>query len=197
MQWGHDADAKLFMHVLKIHNVKLDFPALAMAMGNDVTPKAITHRIAKLRSMAQDASSPAAGASAGLSLPQPNKRTAPAKQAPRAPGSPSPAGKKGTATATAANKTPVGGTKRTATGAVKNGKGKVSGGSPLQNVIAAYNGNGDEDNEDEDEDEDEVVVVETPSKKVKTAKADMAAGSAGQKDESAEGGDGEGGVEYA
>lgn len=140
--------------------------------------------------MAQDASSPAAGASAGLSLPQPNKRTAPAKQAPRATGSPSPAGKKGNTIATAANKTPVGGTKRTATGVVKNGNGKVSGGSPLQNVIAAYNGNGDED-------EDEAVMVETPSKKVKTAKAGMGAGSAGQEDGSAEGGEEDGGVAYA
>ncbi|CAF9938830.1 hypothetical protein IMSHALPRED_001099 [Imshaugia aleurites] len=154
MQWGPDADAKLFMHVLKIHNVKIDYNALAMAMGNDVTPKALTHRIAKLRSMADDASTPVAGAPPGLGLPQPTKRS-PAK---RAPASPATAGKKGanattttannaTTTTTAANaanaananKSTLAGTKRNAAGAAKggNGNGKTNAGSPLTNVVAA------------------------------------------------------------
>lgn len=183
MQWGPDSDAKFFMHVLKIHNVKLDYGALAIAMGNDVTPKALVHRVAKLRSMAEDASTPVAGASSGLGLPQPNKR-APAKRAPRT--APAPAGKK------AANKTPnVAGAKRTAAGTVKNGNGKEkgNGGSPLQNVFAAYNGGEDEGGEDE---EGEEGKVEVPSKKVKATIAGVAL-----EDESTDAEEGEGGVRYA
>lgn len=175
MQWGPDADAKLFMHVLRIHNVKLDYTALAMAMGNDVTPKALTHRIAKLRSMAQDASTPVAGSTSGLSLPEPNKRNTTAKRAPRA--TTAAPDKKGTATA--ANKAPIGGgTKRTATGAVKDGNGKgngkkASGGSPLQN-----GGDGDEEGDE--------GVVERSGKKVKGGYTGMGAGSVVKEDEGAD-----------
>ncbi|KAI9835956.1 MAG: hypothetical protein M1837_003568 [Sclerophora amabilis] len=52
MHWNDQADARLFTHTLKIHNVKLDYPALAAAMGEGVTPKAIQHRIQKLRAFA-------------------------------------------------------------------------------------------------------------------------------------------------
>ncbi|KAK3170004.1 hypothetical protein OEA41_009389 [Lepraria neglecta] len=83
MQWGPEVDAKLFMYVLKIHNVKLDYQALALAMGNDVTPKAITHRIARLRQVADKHCFPTASASPGLGLPVPRTR-APNKR-PRAP----------------------------------------------------------------------------------------------------------------
>ncbi len=138
--------------------MNLEHHSILILPNTDVTPKALTHRIAKLRSMAEDASTPAAGASSGLPLPQPNRRNAPAKSTARAPATLSPAGKK---SATAANKTPVTGSKRTAAGTVKKGNGKANGGSHLQNVVAASNGNGHEDEDDEEE----------SSKKVKTAKA--------------------------
>ncbi|KAA8894510.1 hypothetical protein FN846DRAFT_922921 [Sphaerosporella brunnea] len=52
MQWNDQADARLFANVLKLHVVKLDYPALAKAMGNGVTPKAISHRISKIKEKA-------------------------------------------------------------------------------------------------------------------------------------------------
>ncbi|KAF8540765.1 hypothetical protein BDD12DRAFT_804269 [Trichophaea hybrida] len=68
MQWNDQADARLFANVLKLHVVKLDYLALAKAMGNGtislplttcrsltppgVTPKAISHRIAKIKEKA-------------------------------------------------------------------------------------------------------------------------------------------------
>ncbi|KAI9875731.1 MAG: hypothetical protein M1830_008061 [Pleopsidium flavum] len=52
MHWNDKTDVKLFLHVLKIHNVKLNYEALAAAMGSDVTPKAISHRISRLRTIA-------------------------------------------------------------------------------------------------------------------------------------------------
>lgn len=126
--------------------------------------------------MAEEASTPAPGATPGLGLPQTNKRNGtPAKGTPRATATPSPAGKKATA------KTPVAGAKRTAAGTVKNGAGKANGGSPLQNVVAAGNGNGDEVAED-DEAETE---VQTPSKKAKTGSVDVKNGDAVAEAESA------------
>ncbi|CUS09975.1 unnamed protein product [Tuber aestivum] len=56
MQWNDQADARLFANVLKHHVVKLDYQQLARAMGDtlaDVTPKAISHRIAKIKEKAQ------------------------------------------------------------------------------------------------------------------------------------------------
>ncbi|KAI5813027.1 hypothetical protein BZA77DRAFT_346528 [Pyronema omphalodes] len=52
MQWNDQADARLFANVLKLHVVKLDYAQLAKAMGNGVTPKAISHRIAKIKDKA-------------------------------------------------------------------------------------------------------------------------------------------------
>ncbi|KAI9765382.1 MAG: hypothetical protein M1835_007418 [Candelina submexicana] len=52
MTWNDKADVRLFIHVLKIHSVRLDYPALAAAMGENVTPKALSHRIAKLKAIA-------------------------------------------------------------------------------------------------------------------------------------------------
>ncbi|MCJ1244220.1 hypothetical protein MMC30_001418 [Trapelia coarctata] len=52
MKWGHEADAKLLAAVIRIHNIKLDYPALAAAMGDDCTSKALMHRFAKLKSVA-------------------------------------------------------------------------------------------------------------------------------------------------
>lgn len=115
--------------------------------------------------MAEDASTPVAGANPGLGLPQPSKRS-PAKRASRATAT---TGKK---VATAANKTSVTGTKRTTTGTAKNGDGKANRGNLLQNVVAAHNGNGGEGGEG-GEDEQEELGVETSGKKVKTAKTDV------------------------
>ncbi|KAG0636947.1 hypothetical protein HOY80DRAFT_1053066 [Tuber brumale] len=53
MQWNDQADARLFANVLKHHVVKLDYQQLARAMGDNVTPKAISHRIAKIKEKAQ------------------------------------------------------------------------------------------------------------------------------------------------
>ncbi|KAI5787238.1 hypothetical protein EDC01DRAFT_779675 [Geopyxis carbonaria] len=53
MQWNDQADARLFSNVLRIHVVKLDYHALAKAMGNGVTPKAISHRISKIKEKAK------------------------------------------------------------------------------------------------------------------------------------------------
>ncbi|KAI9825237.1 MAG: hypothetical protein M1832_001271 [Thelocarpon impressellum] len=50
--WNDRQDVRLFINVLKVHSVKLDYAALAAAMGQGVTGKAISHRIAKLRSIA-------------------------------------------------------------------------------------------------------------------------------------------------
>ncbi|PUU78834.1 hypothetical protein B9Z19DRAFT_1125975 [Tuber borchii] len=44
---------QLFANVLKHHVVKLDYQRLAQAMGDNVTPKAISHRIAKIKEKAQ------------------------------------------------------------------------------------------------------------------------------------------------
>ncbi|KAL9122601.1 MAG: hypothetical protein Q9187_000854 [Circinaria calcarea] len=61
VHWNDQADAKLFACVLKTHGVKLDMPRLAAAMtealGEEVTAKALTHRFAKLRSVASSADS--------------------------------------------------------------------------------------------------------------------------------------------
>lgn len=146
-------------------------PLLTPLPPTDVTPKALMHRVAKLRSIAEDASTPTSGASSGLGLPQP------AKRAPRAS-----TGKK-VVIATAADKTP---TKRTATGAVKYGNngGGGGGGSPLQNVVAAYSGDGGSADEEE----------KKPGKKVKTASAGKGVGTLAYRYgyESMEAGEGEG-----
>ncbi|MCJ1462304.1 hypothetical protein MMC07_000904 [Pseudocyphellaria aurata] len=51
MQWGNEADVQLFKILLKTHDVKIDYKVLAEGMGNGITPKAITHRIGKIRSL--------------------------------------------------------------------------------------------------------------------------------------------------
>ncbi|TID19494.1 hypothetical protein E2P81_ATG06661 [Venturia nashicola] len=65
MNWGPEADAKLFAAVLKVHDIKVNYAALATEMGADCTAKAITHRIAKIKSDGKAAggggSIPAAG----------------------------------------------------------------------------------------------------------------------------------------
>ncbi|KAI9856890.1 MAG: hypothetical protein M1813_008727 [Trichoglossum hirsutum] len=54
MTWNDKADVRLFVNVLKIHNIKLDYVEIAKAMGDNVTAKAITHRISKLRQIAAE-----------------------------------------------------------------------------------------------------------------------------------------------
>ncbi|KAI9774807.1 MAG: hypothetical protein M1840_000023 [Geoglossum simile] len=65
IRWNAQADVKLFINVLNIHNIKIDYNALADAMGENVTAKAITHRISKLRQIAaEEGSTPASESSA-------------------------------------------------------------------------------------------------------------------------------------
>ena len=170
--------------------MNLEHHSILILPTTDVTPKALTHRIAKIRSMAEDASTPAAGASSGLPLPQPHKSNTPAKSTARAPATLPKAGNK---SATAANKTPVTGSKRTAAGTVKKGNGKANGGSHLQNVVAASNGN---DHEDEN-DEEEELKVEMSSKKVKIANAGKGKVAMAHDEESDTVKEGKGGATYA
>ncbi|KAE9963351.1 hypothetical protein EG328_011494 [Venturia inaequalis] len=60
MNWGPEADAKLFAAVLKVHDIKVNYAALAAEMGSDCTAKAITHRIAKIKSDGKASSTGAA-----------------------------------------------------------------------------------------------------------------------------------------
>ncbi|KAL2050878.1 hypothetical protein ABVK25_008776 [Lepraria finkii] len=161
MQWGPDVDAKLFMYVLKIHNVKLDYQALAMAMGNDVTPKAIIHRIAKLRQAANEHSSPSASASPGLGLPAPRTR-APNKR-PRAPAT---AAK--TTPSTKSTTIPLGagaGTKRKAAPVVPGQLDTAESAEAASADFFARGGQPVQEGEGGEEDHDE--HDESPSKKVK------------------------------
>ncbi|KAK5119941.1 hypothetical protein LTR85_007017 [Meristemomyces frigidus] len=55
MNWNAEADAKLLSHVFEVCNVQVtskDYDTLATAMG--CTPKAIKHRILKLRNVKKD-----------------------------------------------------------------------------------------------------------------------------------------------
>ncbi|KAJ6262217.1 hypothetical protein Dda_3022 [Drechslerella dactyloides] len=71
MRWDGTADAKLFMAVLKVHSLKLNYDAIAKLMGEDCTAKAISHRIAKLKTLSGEAS----GASASNSTPNTPTKT--------------------------------------------------------------------------------------------------------------------------
>lgn len=143
--------------------------------------------------MAEDASTATSGASSGLSLPQPNKRTATKPRAPRSmtPGPAAAARKKAAAIEdnndddeeNEDEKKPVsagnggagaGGTnKRSATGAIKGANGKLMAKkSPLQNVVAADDAEKADEDEDEGEEEDD-IKNEIANKKVKTAGAGM------------------------
>ncbi|KAI9814035.1 MAG: hypothetical protein M1827_003499 [Pycnora praestabilis] len=55
VSWNAEADAKLLLLIVKVHDVKLDYAALATGMGEDVTPLAVSKHIAKLRSKAVNA----------------------------------------------------------------------------------------------------------------------------------------------
>ncbi|KAJ9628575.1 hypothetical protein H2203_002476 [Taxawa tesnikishii (nom. ined.)] len=60
MVWNAEADAKLFVAVMKVYDVKVagnKLNEVAQMMGPDCTAKAITHRLAKLRSQAVGGSS--------------------------------------------------------------------------------------------------------------------------------------------
>lgn len=65
---------------MKVHNIKPDYAALAAEMGEDVTPKAITHQFARLKSLGKGAantSSPARGKSSANNSPRtPGKTSA-------------------------------------------------------------------------------------------------------------------------
>ncbi|RVX71683.1 hypothetical protein B0A52_03867 [Exophiala mesophila] len=53
MTWDENADARLFAGLLTTHDIAVDYKKLAAFMGNGCTPKAITHRISKIRSIAK------------------------------------------------------------------------------------------------------------------------------------------------
>lgn len=52
MQWTDEATARLLVHILKIHNVKLDYEQLAQCMGPECTAKAVMHRVARIKATA-------------------------------------------------------------------------------------------------------------------------------------------------
>ncbi|KAF3921402.1 hypothetical protein ABW21_db0200684 [Orbilia brochopaga] len=64
MRWDATADAKLFMAVLKVHSLKLNYDAIAKLMGEDCTAKAISHRIAKLKNLSGEVGGASTSASA-------------------------------------------------------------------------------------------------------------------------------------
>ncbi|KAI9853153.1 MAG: hypothetical protein M1838_000009 [Thelocarpon superellum] len=55
VRWDDHAHVRLLINILKVHEVKLDYNALAAAMGEGCTAKAISHRIFKLRKEAESA----------------------------------------------------------------------------------------------------------------------------------------------
>lgn len=151
----------------------------------DVTPKAITHRIAKLRSMADDASTPVASTNGN---PGPAKRNSPAKRTPATTTSTTaPATKKPVATPAYKDPVLVTGTKRNAAGTAKQ--------------ATTANGKAAKDANDNAVDDDEVDVKPSANKKIKISNADVKNGIKVFEDGSAATAaatvDGEGGVEYA
>ncbi|KAM0805322.1 hypothetical protein BDR22DRAFT_959384 [Usnea florida] len=130
MQWGPDADAKLFVHVLKIHNVKLNYEALASAMGNGTTPPPATAT-----------TNPTTNANPAAPAKTTGNGKATAKDKKK---------KEKDATPTAAGgKAP----KRTANGSVKNGKAvpaaEASAGGNAETGAKNVGGVGDDDEEEE------------------------------------------------
>ncbi|KAF2142745.1 uncharacterized protein K452DRAFT_297282 [Aplosporella prunicola CBS 121167] len=75
MQWNHEADAKLLAAILKVHSFSVSYQALAEEMGQDCTPKAVTHRIAKLKAIAKGSGNTSASAPS-----TPRKPRTPAKK---------------------------------------------------------------------------------------------------------------------
>ncbi|KAF3931799.1 hypothetical protein ABW19_dt0208126 [Dactylella cylindrospora] len=73
MRWDNHADAKLFMAVLKVHSLKLNYEAIAEYMGDNCTSKAVSHRIAKLKNIGGE---PASAPSSVVNTPKksPTKR---------------------------------------------------------------------------------------------------------------------------
>ncbi|KAA8894513.1 hypothetical protein FN846DRAFT_1025031 [Sphaerosporella brunnea] len=49
MQWNDQADARLFANVLKLHVVKLDYPALPRLWETASLPRPLSHRISKIK----------------------------------------------------------------------------------------------------------------------------------------------------
>ncbi|KAF2094011.1 hypothetical protein NA57DRAFT_81014 [Rhizodiscina lignyota] len=76
VKWDAEADAKLFAAFIKVHNVKIDYEALAREMGPDCTAKAIMHRIGKIKGPAGAKGANGKGANGGS--PATPRRRAPA-----------------------------------------------------------------------------------------------------------------------
>ncbi|EPS41066.1 hypothetical protein H072_5050 [Dactylellina haptotyla CBS 200.50] len=74
MRWDSTADAKLFLAVLKVHSLKLNYEAIAKLMGEDCTAKAISHRIAKLKNLGGDVGSPSSIPNTPTKAKTPTKR---------------------------------------------------------------------------------------------------------------------------
>ncbi|KAF3911969.1 hypothetical protein AA313_de0204342 [Arthrobotrys entomopaga] len=75
MRWDSTADAKLFVAVLKVHSLKLNYEAIAKLMGDDTTAKAVSHRIAKLKSLGSDVGSPNTSPNTPTKTPTKRKRS--------------------------------------------------------------------------------------------------------------------------
>ncbi|KAK6528744.1 hypothetical protein TWF694_003983 [Orbilia ellipsospora] len=75
MRWDSTADAKLFVAVLKVHSLKLNYEAIAKLMGDDTTAKAVSHRIAKLKSLGSDVGTPNTSPNTPTKTPTKRKRS--------------------------------------------------------------------------------------------------------------------------
>ncbi|KAI7059464.1 hypothetical protein KC339_g17356 [Hortaea werneckii] len=56
MVWNAETDAKLLSAILQVYDVKINgvkLAEVAALMGPECTPKALTHRLAKFRSLAK------------------------------------------------------------------------------------------------------------------------------------------------
>ncbi|KAJ1714823.1 hypothetical protein AFCA_001395 [Aspergillus flavus] len=73
------ADAKLLVGIITLHNVKLDYKALAEYMGQGCTSSAIQHRVQRIKEKFRN-DPPAEGTATGTSpgsAPQPDEGSAP------------------------------------------------------------------------------------------------------------------------
>ncbi|KAI9653854.1 MAG: hypothetical protein M1821_006885 [Bathelium mastoideum] len=82
MTWNAEADARLFAAVLKVHSIKPDYAALALEMGPECTPKAVSHRFAHLKSKNGVSGGGSGGGSTPATPATPRKRNNGAKATP-------------------------------------------------------------------------------------------------------------------
>ncbi|MCJ1387212.1 hypothetical protein MMC18_000052 [Xylographa bjoerkii] len=77
MIWTDQARAELFGHIIRIHNVKINYDLVVAAMGPECTKNAIMHQVQKLKTVNDDAATPGEEAEAtgeAMELVTPKKR---------------------------------------------------------------------------------------------------------------------------